>query len=183
MLVYFFSNLIGKPSQKYGLPFIVLLRSSLGIKGAKYIGLIRFFFVVFFLFGIQTYFLSKALSYLIRISIFSFDSTLLDQQIFLTFFLGMNLIDWLAIVISIIFQGFLFSAGMNFNKKLIHIVGVLLNEQGQLSSISETIIVHVDMRTRKTVAMPKEFLAKLQIIKKQHHQVGELDFDLRLKIK
>ncbi len=118
LLVYFFSNLIGKPSQKNGLPFIVLLRSSLGIKGAKYFGLIRFFVGVF-LFGIQTYFLSKALSYLIRIIIFSFDPTLLDQQIFLTFLLGMNLIDWFAIVVSIIFQGFLFSAGMNFNKKII----------------------------------------------------------------
>ena len=36
LLVYFFSNLIGKPSQKFGLPFVVLLRSSLGVKGAKY---------------------------------------------------------------------------------------------------------------------------------------------------
>ena len=41
LFVYFFSNLIGKPSQKFGLPFVVLLRSSLGIKGAKYFGLIR----------------------------------------------------------------------------------------------------------------------------------------------
>ena len=118
LLVYFFSNLIGKPSQKNGLPFIVLLRSSLGVKGAKYFGLIRFFVGVF-LFGIQTYFLSKALSYLIRIAVFSFDPALLDQQIFLTFLLGMNLIDWFAIIVSIIFQGFLFSAGMNFNKKII----------------------------------------------------------------
>ena len=30
LLVYFFSNLIGKPSQKFGLPFVVLLSSSLG---------------------------------------------------------------------------------------------------------------------------------------------------------
>ncbi|WP_075522252.1 cytosine permease [Candidatus Pelagibacter communis] len=118
LLVYFLSNLIGKPSQKNGLPFIVLLRSSLGIKGAKYFGLIRFFVGVF-LFGIQTYFLSKVLSYLIRIGIFSFDPALLDQQIFLTFFLGMNLIDWFSILVSIIFQGFLFTTGMNFNKKII----------------------------------------------------------------
>ena len=118
LLVYFFSNLIGKPSQKNGLPFIVLLRSSLGIKGAKYFGLIRFFVGVF-LFGIQTYFLSKALSYLIRIGFFSFDPALLDQQIFLTFFLGMNSIDWFSILVSIIFQGFLFTSGMNFNKKII----------------------------------------------------------------
>ena len=33
ILVYFFSNLIGKPSQKFGLPFVVLLRSSLGFRG------------------------------------------------------------------------------------------------------------------------------------------------------
>ncbi len=71
----------------------------------------------------------------------------------------------------------------NFNKKLIHIVGILLNEEGLLSSISETIIVHVDMQTRKTVEMPKEFLTKLETIKEQHHRTGKLDFDLRLKIK
>ena len=35
LLVYLFSNLIGKPSQKFGLPFAVLLRSSLGFRGAK----------------------------------------------------------------------------------------------------------------------------------------------------
>ena len=118
ILVYFFSNWIGKPSQKNGLPFVVLLRSSLGITGAKYFGLIRFLVGVF-LFGIQTYFLSKAFSYLIRIAIFSFEPTILDQEIFLTFFLGMNLINWVAIITAIIFQGFLFSNGMNFNKKII----------------------------------------------------------------
>ena len=41
LLVYLFSNLIGKPSQKFGLPFAVLLRSSLGFRGAKFFGLIR----------------------------------------------------------------------------------------------------------------------------------------------
>ena len=118
LLIYIFSNLIGKPSQKNGLPFIVLLRSSLGVIGAKYFGLIRFF-VGIFLFGIQTYFLSKAFSYLIRISVFSIEPTILDKEIFLIFFLGMNLIDWTAIIIAIILQGFLFSAGMNINKKII----------------------------------------------------------------
>ena len=118
ILVYFFSNWIGKPSQKNGLPFVVLLRSSLGISGAKYFGLLRFLVGVF-LFGIQTYFLSKAFSYLIRIAIFSFEPAILDQEIFLMFYLGMNPIDWVAIIIAIIFQGFLFSNGMNFNKKII----------------------------------------------------------------
>ena len=118
LLVCIFSNLIGKPSQKFGLPFVVLLRSSLGIRGAKYFGLIRGL-VGIFLFGIQTYFLSKAFGYLIRIIIFYFDSTILDNEIFLLFYLGMNIIDWSAIIIAIIFQVFLFSSGMNFNKKII----------------------------------------------------------------
>ena len=41
IFVYFFANLIGKPSQKYGLPFPVILRTSIGIKGAKYFALLR----------------------------------------------------------------------------------------------------------------------------------------------
>ena len=82
--VYLFSNMIGKPSQKFGLPFVVLLRSSLGVKGAKYLGLIRCF-VGIFLFGIQTYFLSKAFGYLIRIILFSLDQSVLDKEFFLIF--------------------------------------------------------------------------------------------------
>ena len=81
ILVYFFSNLIGKPSQKFGLPFVVLLRSSLGFKGAKYFGLLRCL-VGIFMFGIQTYFLSKAFGYLIRIAIFNFQPLVLDQEIY-----------------------------------------------------------------------------------------------------
>ena len=118
LLVYFFSNLIGKPSQKLGLPFVVLLRSSLGFRGAKLFGLIRSI-VGIFLFGIQTYFLSKGIGYLIRIILFYFEPTILDQEIFLTFFMGMNVFEWSAIIIAIIFQSLLFSIGMHFNKKLI----------------------------------------------------------------
>ena len=121
--VYLFSNMIGKPSQKTGLPFVVMLRTSLGVRGAKYFGLFRSLLGIF-LFGIQTYFLSKALSYLIRIAIFSYDSSLLEINIFLIFVLGLNIIDWFAIIIAIIFQGILFSKGMNFNKSLINISAI-----------------------------------------------------------
>ena len=44
---------------------------------------------------------------------------MLDKNIFLIFFLGMNLIDWIAISLTIIIQGFLFSAGMKLNRKII----------------------------------------------------------------
>ena len=118
-LVYLFSNLIGKPSQKFGLPFAVLLRSSLGFRGAKFFGLLRSF-VGIFMFGIQTYFLSKAVGYLIRILIFSIDNSILEQEIFLTFLLGLNIIDWISFSGVIIFQLLMFSVGIQFNKKLIN---------------------------------------------------------------
>ncbi len=117
--VYLFANLIGKPSQKYGIPFPVLLRTSLGFRGAKYFSLLRGF-VGIFMFGVQTYFLSKAFSYLIRISLYSVDKSILDQDIFLTFFLGLNIIDGISFFLTLIFQFFLFSKNHKFNKLLIN---------------------------------------------------------------
>ena len=117
--VYLFSNIIGKPSQKFGLPFAVLLRSSLGFNGAKFFGFIRSL-VGIFLFGIQTYFLSKILVYLIRILLFTIDESILHQNIFIFYYFGLNIIDWSAIAIAIIFQTLLFSVGIQYNKKLIN---------------------------------------------------------------
>jgi len=125
IFVYFFSNLIGKPSQKYGLPFAVLLRSSLGFRGAKTFGLIRSI-VGIFMFGVQTYFLSKIIGYLIRITIFSIDNSVLDQEIFMTFLLGLNVIDWISFFIVIIFQTLMFSVGIQFNKKLINYSAIIV---------------------------------------------------------
>ena len=116
--VYFFANLIGKPSQRYGLPFSVILRSSLGVNGAKYFGLIRGL-VGLSMFGIQTYFLSKLFSYIIRIIIFSYDNTILDQDIFLIFLLGLNGIDWIAFIFVISLQVYLFSKSHHFNRAII----------------------------------------------------------------
>ena len=104
-LIYFFANLIGKISQKSGLPYPVILRSSLGIIGAKYFALFRGI-VGIFMFGIQTYFLSKLISYLIRIGIFSYDSTFLDHDIFLIFLLGLNIIDWASFILTILIQAY-----------------------------------------------------------------------------
>ena len=123
ILIYFFSNLIGKPSQKYGLPFSTLLRSSLGFNGAKYFGFLRSL-VGIFMFGIQTYFISKAISYLIRIAFFTIDNTFLDRDIFLTFLLGLNVIDWSSLIISVLMQIYIFSKGMVYNKKIINFSAV-----------------------------------------------------------
>jgi NCS1 family nucleobase:cation symporter-1 len=123
--VYFFANLIGKPSQKYGLPFPVILRSSLGVKGAKYFSLIRGL-VGIFMFGIQTYFLSKLFSYIIRIIIFSYDNTVLNQDIFLFFFLGLNFIDWIAFIFAISLQAILFSKSHQFNRSIIKFSSIIV---------------------------------------------------------
>ncbi len=125
VLVYFFSNLIGSPSQKYGLPFATLLRSSLGYSGAQFFGFIRSL-VGIFMFGIQTYFLSKAISYLIRILFFTIDSSILDKDIFLIFLLGLNIIDWSSLVICVIFQIYIFSRGMLYNRKIINFSAIIV---------------------------------------------------------
>ena len=86
LLTILFSNLIAKPSQKYGLPFPVVLRSSVGLNGARYIALLRGL-VGIFMFGVQSFFIAKAISYLMRIFLFSQQGNILDSDIFLTFFM------------------------------------------------------------------------------------------------
>tara|TARA_B100000686_G_scaffold314739_1_gene361052 strand:- start:653 stop:2110 length:1458 start_codon:yes stop_codon:yes gene_type:complete len=117
-LVYILSNLIGLPSQKHGLPFPVILRTSMGVNGARYIALLRGL-VGIFMFGVQTYFISKSIGYLIRITLFSIDSTLLNHEIFLSFIIGLNLIDWIAFIFTLLFQYILFSNGQSFNRSFI----------------------------------------------------------------
>ena len=119
IFVYIFTNLIGKPSQKHGIPFPVFLRLSMGINGARYVALLRGF-VGIFMFGVQTYFLSKSVGYLIRILYFSIDNTILDIDIFLIFFINMNIIDWLSLIISLWIQYYLFSKGQKFLKSFIN---------------------------------------------------------------
>ena len=121
--VYIFANMIGKPSQKYGIPFPVFLRTSMGIRGARYVSMTRGI-VGIFMFGVQTYFLSKALGYIIRICLFSIDNNLLDQDLFLKFLLGLNIIDWLAFLVAIFLQVFLFSLNHNFNKLFIKLSAI-----------------------------------------------------------
>ncbi len=124
-LVYLFVNLIGKPSQRHGIPFPVFLRVSMGINGARYVSLLRGAIGVF-MFGVQTYFLSKSFSYLIRIAFHLLDNTILNQEIFLIFFLGMNTIDWSAFIFALILQFFLFSRGHSFNKFFINFSAIIV---------------------------------------------------------
>ncbi len=60
LIVFFLTNLIGSISQSSGLPFPVILRLSMGFSGARYLGLIRGLIGIF-MFGVQTFFISKSL--------------------------------------------------------------------------------------------------------------------------
>ena len=118
-LVYVFANLIGKPSQKHGIPFPVFLRLSMGINGARYVGILRGL-VGIFMFGVQTYFLSKSIGYLIRILFFTIDDNILGNNIFLIFFIKMNIVDWFSLIFSLWIQYYLFSKGHRFLKSFIN---------------------------------------------------------------
>ncbi len=119
ILVIIFSNIIGSISQKHGIPFPVILRLSMGVRAAKYLAMTRGI-VALVMFGIQTYFLSKAIGFLFRVIFFSLDSSFLDNDLFLLFFMGMNIIDWFALFLTIILQIFFFSIGHLYNKKIIN---------------------------------------------------------------
>ena len=113
ILIYFFSNLIGKISQKHGIPFPVLLRISIGLNAARYFGFLRGLLGIFF-FGVQTFFISKSIVYLIRISLFYIDREILNNEIFLIFFLSLNIIDWIALLFTFCLQYLLFTKGHYF---------------------------------------------------------------------
>tara|TARA_B100000686_G_scaffold290354_1_gene317687 strand:+ start:369 stop:1826 length:1458 start_codon:yes stop_codon:yes gene_type:complete len=118
LLICVFANLIGKPSQKHGIPFPIILRTSMGISGAKYVALLRGI-VGIFMFGVQTFFISKSIGYLIRIMFFSIDNNFLDQEIFLSFFMGLNIIDWAAFILTLLIQYLVFSNGQSTNRTFI----------------------------------------------------------------
>ena len=125
LLVVIFANLIGKPSQKHGIPFPVFLRISMGVNGARYVALLRGL-VGIFMFGVQTYFLSKSFGYLIRMLFFSLDNTFLDQDIFMIFFVSMNIIDWFSFLLAIFLQVILFSINHRFNKLFINFSAIIV---------------------------------------------------------
>ena len=102
-LVFILTNIIGKTSQATGLPFPVILRLSMGFNGARYIGMLRGL-VGIFMFGIQTFFISKSVGYLIRILLYQIDNQILSNEYLLMFFFGLNPLDWSSLLITLLLQ-------------------------------------------------------------------------------
>src|SRR5271155_5069318 len=63
MVVYVLMNLIGRPSQRYGIPYPVVARISFGIMGANLAAVVRGIVGIVW-YGVQTYFASKAVQVL-----------------------------------------------------------------------------------------------------------------------
>ena len=69
----------------------------------------------------------------------------------------------------------------NVNKKLIHIAGILVNENEEVCALYETILGHIDMNTRKTSEMKGDFFDNIYDL--MNSNKVDIDIELRLKIK
>lgn len=103
-------NLTGKPSVKYGVPYAVMARASMGVRGARFPALIRGIVAIFW-YGAQTYFASTAVALLITaVTGYSGDATVL----------GMSPVGWLSYLIVALFQVALFMRGIEWIKRYLN---------------------------------------------------------------
>lgn len=112
-VVNFLVNLTGKPSVKYGIPYAVMARSSMGVKGAQFPALIRGIVAIFW-YGAQTYFASTAVALALN-AVF----TEAPQGEFL----GMDLVDWVSYVLVAALQVVLFIKGIAWIEKFLNFAG------------------------------------------------------------
>ncbi|MXN67227.1 NCS1 family nucleobase:cation symporter-1 [Stappia sp. GBMRC 2046] len=106
-------NLTGKPSVKFGVPYPVMARASMGVYGARFPALIRGIVAIFW-YGVQTYFASTAVALLLN-TILGTDGG--------GEFLGMTLVGWLSYAIVCVFQVALFMRGIDWVGKFLNWAG------------------------------------------------------------
>ena|SRR5690554_280415 len=116
-------NLSGKPSVRYGIPYPVMARASMGVRGANFPALVRGIVAIFW-YGVQTYFASTAVALLLR-SVFDISGG--------ATFLGMTTVDWISYTFVALFQVLLFLRGiiwitrfLNWAGPLVYLVMVIL---------------------------------------------------------
>lgn len=111
--VYWLVNLTGKPSVKHGIPYAVMARLAMGVKGAQFPALIRGIVAIFW-YGAQTYFASTA----VGLAINAFLGTPPTGT-----FLGMTWVDWVSYVIVAGLQIALFAGGLDWITKFLNFAG------------------------------------------------------------
>lgn len=145
LIVMFLVNLSGAAGEKYGIPYPVFARASMGTGGAKLPALLRATVAVFW-YGVQVYFASTALSLLIRlITGASGDAVLL----------GLTAVDWFSFVIVWAFHIVIFWHGMDWVESFLNFAGpfvyavmiglvvvLWIESDGQLLSQARTIFAN-----------------------------------------
>lgn len=106
-------NLSGAPSVRYGIPFPVMARLSMGVFGANFPAMVRAIVAIFW-YGVQTYFASTAVALLIN-SLFGISG---GAQ-----FLGMTFVGWLSFIIVWTFQILLFWRGIERIRRFLNWAG------------------------------------------------------------
>lgn len=112
-IVMWLCNLMGQPAVRYGIPFPVLARGSMGVRGANFPAVVRAIVAIFW-YGAQTYFASTAVALLL--------SSLMGGNGD-PVFLGMSAIDWTSFVMVWAFQIWLFWNGIEWITRFLNFAG------------------------------------------------------------
>lgn len=113
LFVMLMVNLSGAAGEKYGIPYPVFARASMGTAGAKLPAILRATVAVFW-YGVQVYFASTALALLIRLVTGAEGGSL---------FLGLSGIDWMSFLIVWAFHIVIFWRGMGWVATFLNIAG------------------------------------------------------------
>jgi NCS1 family nucleobase:cation symporter-1 len=114
--VYFLMNLIGTPSQKYGVPYPVIARMSFGVMGANLAAIVRGVVGIVW-YGVQTYFASKAVEVLV-VTLAPGADALRHGGV-----LGLSPLGWASFLFMWLFQLLIFLNGMETIRKFIDFCG------------------------------------------------------------
>ncbi|WP_280340979.1 NCS1 family nucleobase:cation symporter-1 [Nocardia neocaledoniensis] len=118
-IVYFFCNLVAKPSQVTGVPYPVICRSAFGVLGANIPAIIRGLIAVAW-YGIQTFLASAALD-VVLVKLFP---GLAPYAVTADYgFLGLSLLGWGSFLLLWVVQACVFWRGMDSIRKFIDFCG------------------------------------------------------------
>ena len=118
-IVYFFCNLVAKPSQTTGVPYPVINRSAFGVLGANVPAIIRGLIAVAW-YGIQTYLASAALDVVV---LKLFPSLMSWADVNQHGFLGLPALGWCTYAVLWVLQAAVFWTGMETIRKFIDFCG------------------------------------------------------------
>ena len=69
------------------------------------------------------------------------------------------------------------------NKKLLHFIGILQNENLKIAAIFETVLAHIDLNKRKVVNFSDEKIKHLQNVYLEQRKMTEIPFVIKLQFK